>query len=63
MGPGGGKGEGIDTKINKINSLDSKLVPKRQKTCKLTNAYHSRTLVVDIFGADVAHHAGGHGLK
>lgn len=29
---------------------------------ELTNSNHSRTLVVDIFGADVTHKPGGHSL-
>lgn len=30
---------------------------------KLTNSCNSRTLIIDIFGADIAHHLGGYSLK
>lgn len=40
-----------------------KVLQKDYNNKELTNSCHSRTLIVDIFGADVTQHLGGHGLK
>lgn len=64
MGPGGERREvPISKKTNDDNQDSFEFVVGTKNTQELTDAYQSRTLVVNIFGADVAHHLGSHGLK
>lgn len=59
MGPGG------ETKEGQIRESHSSIPcwEGTRNTAELTNSSHSRTLIVDIFAADVTHHLGGHSLK
>lgn len=62
MGPGGERQEGqIREKI--ITARPLALLQKDETHKELTDSCHSRTLIVDIFGADVTHHPGCNGLK
>lgn len=36
---------------------------KKNEKKKLTDSCNSRTLIIDIFGADLAHHLGGDSLE
>lgn len=48
---------------NDTTALALTLLQNTKTTKELTDSCHSRTLIVDIFGADVTHHPGSHGLK
>lgn len=61
MGPGGEK---VGQVTENSCSMSCILAVKRLKsTAELTDSSHSRTLIVNVFAADVTHHLGGHSLK